>query len=273
MNVNPPNETPMNEPQDDTPAIAAPGWFKLALEARAPFEYAASVAVMPWLLGAPRGDGHPVIVYPGLLASDLSTVPLRHLLRRLGHDAQGWGQGRNLGPRDGLLAALLAQVQAAHRAHGAKLSLVGWSLGGLYARELARRAPEAVRCVVTLGSPFAGPARATHAWRTYQRLQRGQPRNEPPPVALRAPPPVPTSSIYSRSDGIVAWQCSVEPGSAMAESIEVRASHLGLGVNPLALYALADRLALPEGGWRPFLRNGARRHLYPDPARGQRAHA
>jgi pimeloyl-ACP methyl ester carboxylesterase len=259
---------------DDSPSVApavrAPGLFKLLLEARAPLEYAASLAAAPWLLSAPRGDGHPVMVYPGFLASDLSTRPLRRLLQTLGHDVTGWRQGRNLGPRGDTMEQALQQIRFQHGRGGRKVSLVGWSLGGLYARELAKRAPEAVRCVVTLGSPFAGPRRANNAWRTYEWLHRHRPETPSDEYEdLLRPPPVPTTSIFSRSDGVVAWQCSVEEAGPMSESIEVRASHLGLGVNPLALYALADRLAQPEGAWRPFDRSGARRLLYPDPQRSR----
>lgn len=251
----------------DAPPLRPPGLLKLVLEARAPFEFAASVAAAPWLLSAPRGDGHPVLVYPGFLTSDFSTRPLRRLLRSLGHDASGWQQGRNLGPRGDTLDRALQHIHDLHRTAGRKLSLVGWSLGGLYARELAKLAPELVRCVVTLGSPFAASLRANHAWRTYEWLHRH--RLEAPPMheELLAPPPLPTTSIYSRSDGIVAWQCSVQAAGALAESIEVPASHVGLGVNPLALYALADRLAQAEGAWRPFERRGAMGRLYPDPQR------
>ena len=252
---------------DPTPAgtepIKAPGLMKLLLEARAPFEYAASLAAAPWLLSAPRGDGHAVLVYPGFLVTDFSTRPLRRLLRTLGHDAHGWGQGRNVGPRGDTLQQALQRIEDLHRSSGRKLSLVGWSLGGLYARELAKQAPHAVRAVVTLGSPFAGPMQANNAWRTYQWVHRHRPPEPPSRAELQTPPPVPTTSIYSRSDGVVAWPCSLQVAGPMSESIEVAASHLGLGVNPLALYALADRLAQPEGQWRAFDRSGLRATVYP----------
>ncbi len=248
-------------------AIRRPGLGKLLLEARAPFEYAASLMAAPWLLSAPRGDGHAVLVYPGLLASDVSTRPLRRLLRALGHDPRGWGQGRNNGARSGVLEQALQNLRDVRAATGRTVSLVGWSLGGLYARELAKMAPDAVRMVVTLGSPFTGPRDASNARRTYEWLQRGRAQAPHRHEDLRTPPPVPTTSIFTRTDGIVAWQCSVETPGPMAENIEVQASHIGLCVNPIALYALADRLAQPEGAWRPFDRRGARRLLYPDPLR------
>jgi pimeloyl-ACP methyl ester carboxylesterase len=249
------------------PTVTAPSRWLLLLEAGAPLEYAASLAAAPWLLNAPRGDGHPVVVYPGFLASDFSTRPLRRLLARLGHDAHGWEQGRNLGARAGTLDQALVQVRALHARHGRRVSLVGWSLGGLYAREVAKRAPEAVRQVVSLGSPFTGPRDANRAVATYRRLQRGR---APAPIRhedLHEPPPCPTTSIFSRTDGIVAWPCSVQAPGAQAESIEVRASHVGMGVNPFVLYALADRLAQPEGAWKPFDRSGVRALAYPDPYR------
>ena len=263
--------------------VQAPGLFKIMMEARAPFEYAASLAMAPWLLSAPRGDGHPVLVYPGLMASDLSTRPLRRLLRALGHDVHGWQQGRNLGPRDGQLDRALQRILELHRETGRKLSLVGWSLGGIYARELAKQAPDAVRCVVTLGTPFAGHMHASNARRSFDWLQRRRQVQRPTTAAsadsaaatsptavrreLHVAPPVPTTSIFSRSDGVVAWQSSVQAAGALTESIEVRASHIGLGVNPIALRALADRLAQPEGAWQPFKPGVGTRRLYPDPHR------
>jgi pimeloyl-ACP methyl ester carboxylesterase len=243
--------------------VRAPGLLKLALEARAPFEYAASLLAAPWLLSAPRGDGHAVIVYPGFLASDFSTRPLRRLLRTLGHDVRGWTQGRNVGARAGTLERALEHVRQTQQASGRRVSLVGWSLGGLYARELAKMAPEGVRCVVTLGSPFTGPPQATNAFRLYQWLHRDHGPAPRLPDELTVPPPQPCTSIYSRSDGVVAWPCSLQSPGPQIENIEVPASHAGLGVNPLALYALADRLAQPEGAWQPFIPRGRWRRLYP----------
>jgi pimeloyl-ACP methyl ester carboxylesterase len=245
--------------------LKAPGWRRMALEARAPLEFAASVAAAPWLINSPRGDGHPVIVYPGFMASDVSTAPMRRLLRHLGHDVHGWGQGRNVGARIEAVDLALQRIEALHARTGRKVSLVGWSLGGIYAREFAKRVPHAVRAVVTLGSPFTGSLGATNAWRVYQWINGGPAEVAPDRAAMRLPPPVPTTSIYSRSDGVVAWQCSLEEAGPMSENIEVAASHLGLGVNPLALHALADRLAQPEGQWRPFARTGAKRFVYRAP--------
>ena len=226
------------------------------LEVRAFTEFAASLALLPLLRTAPRGDGHPVLVLPGLVASDTSTVPLRVYLADRGYEVHGWGLGRNLGLRPGLEQKMNARLREIHRASGRKVSIVGWSLGGVYAREIARASPDAVRSVITLGSPIHGDPRSTNAWRVYE-LASGQSVDDP---QLRRPrgaaPPMPTTSIYSRSDGVVAWQSSIEPSSASTESIEVIGSHCGLGVNASVLYAIADRLAQPEGEWKQFDRSG-----------------
>jgi pimeloyl-ACP methyl ester carboxylesterase len=245
----------------------APGVVRLALEGRVGLEYGATLAVRPLLDLAPEGDGHPVLVFPGLIAGDLTTRPLRRYLERLGYAAYGWQQGINLGPRRAVIERCRARVIELCRAHKRKVSLVGWSLGGVYARELAKELPDEVRLVISLGTPFTGHPKATNAWRLYEFLaghKIGAPELHEP---LREPPPVPTTSIFSRSDGVVAWQCSVEKHGPRSESIEVMASHLGLGLNPLVFYAIADRLSQPENGWKPFDRSGLRRLLYRDPRR------
>ena len=146
--------------------------------------------------------------------------------------------------------------------HREKVSLVGWSLGGVYAREIAKMHPAQVRCVITLGSPFSGHPRATNAWRFFE-LVSGQ---STPDAAileqLRVAPPVPTTSIYSRSDGVVAWQCSLNEDAPHTENIEVRASHIGMGMNPIALYAIGDRLRQDPARWTRFDAQGARRWFF-----------
>ncbi|MBC7664845.1 MAG: alpha/beta hydrolase [Caulobacter sp.] len=238
--------------------VRAPGALLLALEGRAPWEFAASLAAAPLLRRLPRGDGHRVLVLPGLAANDLSTLPMRVFLKDRGYAALPWEQGLNLGPRPGVLEALRERVRALHAADGAKISLVGWSLGGVYARELAKEMPARVRCVITLGSPFAGPPRATNPGWLSERVSAPPEPDAAMQAALRIAPPVPTTSIYSRSDGIVAWQCSLNPAGPLAENIEVHASHIGLGLNPLAMMAIADRLAQDPAHWQPFPTDGLR---------------
>ncbi len=242
--------------------LSAPGALRLLLEVRAPWEFAAMLAARPWLSRQPAGDGHPVLVFPGLGASDLTTLTLRNFLRARGYTAYPWKQGFNLGPRRGVLDTAREQLRQLARHHGCQVSLVGWSLGGVYARELAKEQPEHARCVITLGTPFAGHPRATNAWRLYE-LVSGQKVHDTAQLAtLRDPPPCPTTSIYSKTDGVVAWQCSINAPAPRVENIEVRSSHLGMGMNPLALAAIADRLAQDPARWQPFELSGVRRWLY-----------
>ena len=233
--------------------VAAPGWLEMALEARAPFEFGAFLAALPFLSFAPRGDGHAVLVFPGLLGTDSSTRPLRLVLRALGYDVHGWGQGRNLGPQPRPLAESLARIRELSDRHGRSVSLIGQSLGGIYARELAKQAPEDVRQVITLGTPFTGKPGPSNVSRLYEALNGREHLDPAVRAARRVPPPVPTTSIYSRTDGIVAWRCSVEPLGPHAESIDVpAASHAGMGVNPLVLKVIVERLAQPAGQWKPY---------------------
>jgi pimeloyl-ACP methyl ester carboxylesterase len=246
----------------------SPSWWLLMLEWRAPWELGASLAASPLLQMAPRGDGHPVLVFPGLAASDLSTVPLRNFLQSRHYVPYGWDLGMNFGPRPGVLAASLNRIRELVERHEAKVSLVGWSLGGVYARELAKIAPDLVRGVITLGTPFNGNPKATNAWRLYEFASGSKVGDPTLHAGLAQTPPVPTTSVFSRSDGIVAWKCSLEKAEhRCAESVEVRASHVGLGMNPAAWYVLADRLAQVQDAWQPFHREGWRALVYPDPSR------
>ena len=221
----------------------------------------------PWLAAAPRGDGHGVLVLPGLLATDTSTVPLRRFLSWLGYDVRGWDLGRNRGPTQEVLSGLPRALLAHARRTGGPVSLVGWSLGGIFARELARQHPGRVRQVITLGSPFAlTDPRQSYAHGPYQRLSHLHADGERIPSGEQRARPidVPSTSVYSRRDGIVTWKACVEPETALHENIEVRCSHLGFGVDPATLWLIADRLAVPAGQRRPFRPPALLRALYPD---------
>ena len=213
---------------------------------------------------ASKGDGHPVLVLPGFTAGDGSTRALRRYLSQLGYGAHPWLQGRNLGLRGDLAERLSERVVELNERYGRRLSLVGWSLGGIYARELAKRLPDRIRHVVTLGSPFADAGRASNASRLYALFAGRPPDHDQSEFldSLRQPPGSPSTSIYTRSDGVVHWRACLEPDTDHTENIEVPGSHCGLGVNPLVLYLVADRLAQPEGAWRPFDRTGWRRIVY-----------
>jgi len=166
------------------------------------------------------------------------------------------------------LAELLTGI---YRSTGRKVSIVGWSLGGIYARDLALQLPDMVRSVITLGSPFASDIRATNATRLYE-LVSGESVDDIPDIreAIAGDLPVPVTSIYSRTDGVVNWRTSLLRPSATAENIEVHlASHIGLGVNPAAFWAMADRLAQSEGKFRHFDRSGPFAIAYGPPENAQ----
>ncbi len=256
---------------DRAGGVAAPSNWLTALEARALFELGAMAAASPLLRLIGRGDEHPVLVLPGFTADDRSTVPLRALLRGQGYWTHGWRLGRNMGPTPRVVDGLLDRLATLHSRHGRTVSLVGWSLGGIFARALARERPEWVRLVITLGSPFRmvegdrsaasgiwDSVRDAHAHELVQLQERERDR---PPLS------VPATSIYTRTDGIVRWWLCLEDEGRHRENIEVVGSHSGLGFNPAVALAVSDRLAQPADDWRPFHPSPWLRHLYPLPAR------
>jgi pimeloyl-ACP methyl ester carboxylesterase len=236
-------------------------------------DLAALLVAAPALLAAPRGDGHGVVIFPGLLAGDSSTGPLRAFLRWLGYDACGWDLGRNYGPTEAVLAGLPRALLGHAERTGGPVSLIGWSLGGIYAREMARSHPRQVRQVITLGSPYAmtHPGQS-HADGPYRRLSfLHAPSSKLPSSEHRSRPiNVPSTAVYSRLDGIAAWQTCVEPETALHQNVEVRCSHVGFGVDPATLWLIADRLARPPGLQVPFRPPLSLRLLYPRQAQDPR---
>jgi pimeloyl-ACP methyl ester carboxylesterase len=224
----------------DIPVI--PRAALLALEPpRAAGELGLLASASPLLAATSRrGDGHCVLVMPGLGASDLSTRPLRRFLRGLGYDVHGWGLGRNEGPTTKMLDGVGERFLDLHGRRGEGVSLVGWSMGGIFARRLARLHPDRVRQVITLGSP-------------YRML------SDTRSSSLH----VPSTSVYSRTDGIAPWRSCFDGAGPRHESIEVRASHCGLGHHPAVLHVVADRLAQPAGAWAPFEPRGLWRPWFP----------
>ena len=205
---------------------------------------------------SPPGDGHRVIVIPGLCSSTWAIAPTIRLCRRLGYEAQDWGRGMNTGPGvdvDAWLHELAAELRIDEGA-AESVTLVGWSLGGLYAREMAKLAAGRVRQVVTIGTPFNADADYTRVGWLFSLLSgRRVDFNAPLVQRLRTPPPVPTTSIYTRQDGVVAWQtCTHHKRYRLAEDIEVVSSHLGMGWNPAVMSIVANRLAQVPGNWRAY---------------------
>lgn len=243
----------------------APSLFWTLTEGRSLLELNSFYALRLLMKRLPKGDGHPVIVFPGFVASDRSTRPMRGLLKDLGYQSYGWGLGRNLrfnDQREDEMRALLKQV---HEREGRKVSLIGWSLGGVFAREIAKQNPDAVRSVITLGSPISGDLDHSNARRLFEFFN-GSPSEEMQArlKTIAEAPPVPTTSVYTKTDGIVAWRGSIQPAGGETENIRVPASHCGLGVNPLVMYLLADRLGQSQGQWQPFDGSGLKRVLFRD---------
>jgi pimeloyl-ACP methyl ester carboxylesterase len=236
-----------------------PSLLLMMAEMRAVAELFATTLCIPLLSMAPKGDGHPVLVLPGFMAGDTSTGPLRRFLTSLGYRPYAWQMGRNLGGVYRMRRLLRDRLAEIHQETGRKVTLVGWSLGGVYARDLALSMPEHVRYVITMGSPFSGDFSANNARRLYEMVSGESVTSALPEdlMALSGDLPVPTSSIYSRMDGVVHWECSRLREHATAENIEVYgASHFGLGVNAAVLWAVADRLAQAEGSFAPFRKGG-----------------
>jgi pimeloyl-ACP methyl ester carboxylesterase len=197
----------------------------------------------PRLALQPRGKGDPVVVLPGFGAGDLSTVPLRGYLRSLGHDVHGWGLGQNDGDVQRFVELLTVRVQRLAERHDRKVSLVGWSLGGVVAREVARDHPELVRQVITFGTPVIGGPRYTRAGAAY--LQQGFDIDAVEAIIAereRTPITVPITAIYTKGDGVVAWRACLDHLNPQVEHIEVDTTHLGLGIHHRVFIELARRL-------------------------------
>lgn len=245
-----------------------PSFFWTVTEAgRASFELGTFIAFRRLMKKLPKGDGHPVIFFPGFVASDRSTKPMRKLFSDLGYQTYGWDMGRNLIFNDEREAKMHALLKRVYKKHGEKVSIVGWSLGGLFAREVAKAHPELVRSVISLGSPISGETDHSNVGQLYKYFNGEPDENMQRRMkSMNFAPPVPTTSIYTKADGIVAWKASVQRKSETpSENIEVPASHFGLGVNPIVMYAIADRLAQADGAWKPFEMLGARRFIFKKP--------
>ena len=238
-------------PQAPTPSLA----LTTTDFARSIWEFGAFASTWPALASAPVStDAQPVLILPGFTTSDLTTTPLRTTLRNLGYPTYGWGLGVNIGPTARILRGIRAKLDEVYEKHGQPVSLIGWSLGGVFARELARETPEKVRQVITLVSPFRlqspSQSRATPAFNVAAHLHAK--KLEVPLEADAEPLTMPSTAFYSRLDGVVSWQVCREEPTELSQSIEVLSSHLGIGHNVAAVWGVADRLAMPAGELTPF---------------------
>lgn len=231
--------------------LTPPSLPLLALEGRAGLEFGLLLASLPLLRRVPHGDGHPVLVFPGFTAGDVSTLALRQFLHGLGYRVHGWRLGPNRGPSSEILSGMQARFEELTERHQQKLSLIGWSLGGIYAREIARAFPRHVRQVITLASPFKDPM-ANNVSFLASAAAAGLDAEPALLEQLRRPLRVPTTAIYTRTDGIVNWRSCVEKEGPLSENVEVWSSHCGLGHHPTTFRVIADRLAQEEGAWTPF---------------------
>jgi pimeloyl-ACP methyl ester carboxylesterase len=240
-----------------------PSLLSSMLEARALLEIASLPYALPLLMHAPRGDGHPVLLLPGFMGAEGSLMALEIFLRSRGYAVQTWGLGRNVGFRPGHASAIEQKIRYMHHESGRKVSLVGWSLGGVFALYGAHQATECVRNVVTLGSPISVDASGSAVPPLLKALYRlvahplGSAAHSMQPRAKtmreRKLLPMPVSCLYSLSDGVVPPQEATTDGDpALHENVRVWGSHTGLGFNPLVLQIVADRLAQPEGQWQPY---------------------
>jgi pimeloyl-ACP methyl ester carboxylesterase len=245
------------------PATGGRDWARKArglLELRAPLEFGAMLASLPLLRRAPRGDGHPVLLLPGFGAGDLSLEPLRAYLKQRGYAAETWGLGTNVGFQRRYTKVIEQKLRYMHHVHRRRVSVVGFSLGGVFAFYAAHVAPECVRLAITMGSPLRldpdrPPPPAVRALYRALAMPHGptlhQARSRT--RALRTPPPVPSTCIYSESDGVVPpHQATLDGDPANHENLRVPGSHTGLAMNPVAMWIVADRLAQKEGRWKPF---------------------
>lgn len=233
----------------------------LALLGAEPFRAAMELAQQKFAKSVSKkpGDGHPVVIFPGLGTNGSSVAILREHCRSHGYHAIDWGQGFNTGPQGDLdtwLHTLKSQVVELLDGHKKPATLIGWSLGGLYAREIGKLMAPRIRQVITIGTPFNSNADHSNVGWLFRLLSGSSAALDPAlSKRLRTPPPLRTTSIYSRSDGVVAWQtCLHEKASSLVHDIEVSGSHIGLGWNRDVLAAVTDRLGQRAGPWRRYVR-------------------
>ncbi len=255
------------------PHVGSPSVLSSLLEARIFMEMALLPASLPLLMAAPQGDGHPVILVPGFMAGESTLAALKLFLQNKGYDVHNWGLGRNVGFRGKHANALPQKIRYLHHTTGRKVSLVGWSLGGVFSFYGAETTQDCVRSIITLGSPVSvdmmgnqsPPALKAMYRLVSHRLGASAHLMQPRAKAMREHRrlPIPTSCLYSLSDGVVPPQeATIDGDPALHENIQVPGSHVGLGFNGIVMAIVADRLAQPEGDWKPVAPQGLLGHVY-----------
>ena len=255
------------------PHVGSPSVLSSLLETRIFMEVALLPACLPLLMEAPLGDGHPVVLVPGFMAGESTLVALKLFLQNKGYDVHTWGLGRNVGFRGKHANALPQKIRYLHHTTGRKVSLVGWSLGGVFSFYGAETTQECVRSIITLGSPVSvdimgnqsPPALKAMYRLVSHRLGASAHLMQPRAKAMREHRrlPIPTSCLYSLTDGVVPPQeATIDGDPALHENIQVPGSHLGLGFNGIVMAIVADRLAQPECDWKPFAPQGLLGRVY-----------
>lgn len=243
--------------------VGSPSTLSSLMEARVLLEMALLPTSLPLLMEVPRGDGHPVLLLPGFLAGETTLIALKLFLQNKGYDVHTWGLGRNVGFRSKHANALQQKIRYLHHVTGRKVSLVGWSLGGVFSFYGAESTLECVRSIITLGSPVSvdtegnksPPAMKALYRLVSHRLGASAHMMQPRAKSMREHRrlAVPTSCLYSLTDGVVPPQeATIDGDPSMHENIQVPGSHIGLGFNGIVLSIVAERLAQPEADWKPF---------------------
>lgn len=231
------------------PTCKPPARLNAFLEARVPLEIAGLMLASPALALAPRSRSRPIMLLPGYMADEQSMAPLAAYLRFLGYRVYDWASGRNRGGVDALVERVGNRVEALVESEGEALTVVGWSLGGVVAREIARTRSKKVAEVITMGTPIKGGPKYTSIgsafassrgidldrfeWEVHRRNCIGLTQ--------------PITAIYSKLDGIVGWEAAIDSYNAQARNVEVYGTHLGLGINPRVWSVVADTLAKDQG--------------------------
>ncbi len=211
--------------------VRGPKWQVLLGELRTPVEHWQARRQL-LIVDEPQVASRPVMLLPGFGTHPARMKPLGRALEAAGHSVSDWGLGFNFGPSEDRFERLCERVVTMARKEGEPLVLVGWSLGGIFAREVAKAHPEAVRLVVTMGTPFSGDRRANNAWRAYQ-LIAGHSVDEPPiGHDMAGKPPVPTVALWSARDGIVSPRSSCGRKGERDLAIPMRCTHLGFAAHP-----------------------------------------